>query len=86
MSGHEVPGAIVKVIDLVGSSTNSFSDAVRNAVKTASKTLRNIRGVDVISSNADVGDNGEISLYKVHCKIAFMVEGTESVEAAGSDA
>ncbi len=86
MSGHDQPGAIVKVIDLVGSSTQSFSDAVRNAVKTASRTLRNIRGVDVISSNADVGDDGEISLYKVHCKIAFVVEGSQSVESAGGGA
>ena len=84
MTDHDQPGAIVKVIDLVGSSTSSFSDAVRNAVKTASRTLRNIRGVDVISSNADVGDDGEISLYKVHCKVAFVVEGGKSVETAGS--
>jgi flavin-binding protein dodecin len=34
----EHPGAVVKVIELVGSSPSSFSDAVRNAVKVASKT------------------------------------------------
>jgi flavin-binding protein dodecin len=49
------PGAVVKVIELVGSSPQSFSDAVRNAVKIASRTIRNIQGVDVINSNADVG-------------------------------
>ena len=52
----------------------SFSDAVRNAVKTAAQTLRKIRGVDVISSQADVGENGELTLYKVNCKIAFLIE------------
>jgi flavin-binding protein dodecin len=86
MSGHEVPGAIVKVIELVGSSEKSFSDAVRNAVKTASKTIRNVTGVDVISSSADVGDGGELTLYKVNVKIAFLVEGGEKVEEAGSSA
>jgi dodecin len=77
----EQPSAVVKVIELVGSSTNSFSDAVRNAVKTASQTIRNITGVDVISSNATVED-GEITNYKVAVKIAFVIEG-RSAESAG---
>ncbi len=69
----EVPGGVVKIIELVGSSPSSFSDAVRSAVATASKTLRNISGVDVISSNATV-ENGQISLYKVQVKIAFVLD------------
>jgi flavin-binding protein dodecin len=73
----DIPGAVVKVIELVGSSPNSFSDAVRNAVKTASKSLRNIRGVEVLSSTADVDGSGEISLYKVQCKVAFVIEGSD---------
>ncbi len=75
MPHHDVPGAVVKVIEVVGSSPNSFSDAVRNAVKTASQTIRNITGVEVLSSSASVAD-GELSNYRVHCKIAFVVEGT----------
>ena len=71
---EEVPGGVVKVIELVGSSPNSFSDAVRNAVKTASKSIRNIKGVEVYNSNADVDDNGNLSLYKVNCKVAFLVD------------
>ena len=70
----DTPGAVVKVIELVGSSPNSFSDAVRNAVATASRTIRNITGVDVLSSTATVQD-GEINLYKVQVKIAFLVDG-----------
>lgn len=74
MSGHEVAGGVVKVVELVGSSDTSFSDAVRSAVRIASKSLRNIQGVDVIGSSATVGDDGELTLYKVHCKVAFLVE------------
>ena len=70
----EEPGGVVKVIELVGSSSQSFSDAVRNAVKEAAKTTRGIQGVEVLQSNATVGDNGELTLYKVNCKIAFLVE------------
>jgi dodecin len=74
MAGEQ-PGGVVKVIELVGSSESSFSDAVRNAVRVASRTIRNIQGVDVISSNAEVGPDGELTLYKVNCKVAFLVEG-----------
>jgi flavin-binding protein dodecin len=74
MSNGDVPGGVVKVIELVGSSPNSFSDAVRSAVKTASQTIRNIRGVEVQSSTADVGSNGELSVYKVAVKVAFLIE------------
>ena len=69
-----VPGGIVRVIELVGSSPSSFSDAVRNAVRLASQSVPNIRGVEVLSSNADVDDAGNLSLYKVQCKIAFLVD------------
>lgn len=70
----EIPGGVVKIIELVGSSPQSFSDAVRNAVKIASQTIRNIKGVEVISSSAEVGDNGELTNYKVNCKIAFLID------------
>lgn len=71
---------VVKVIELVGSSPNSFSDAVKSAVKTAAQSVRNIQGVEVVGNNADVGADGKLSLYKVHCKVAFVIEGSgESV-------
>ena len=69
-----VPGAGVRITEIVGSSPNSFSDAVRNAVRAAAETIRGIRGVEAISSNADVDDDGDLSLYKVNCTIAFVVE------------
>ncbi len=65
---------VVKIIELVGVSSESFSAAVRNAVSEASKTIRGISGVDVIQSSAKVGDNGEITEYHVNVKIAFMIE------------
>jgi len=83
-SGERV-GAVVKVIEVVGSSPNSFSDAVRNAVKIASQSIRNIQGVDVMSSNATV-ENGELTNYKVDCKIAFIVDSGSDIGSAGADA
>jgi flavin-binding protein dodecin len=75
----DVPGGVVKVIELVGSSPHSFSDAVRNAARTAAQTIRNITGIDVLQSNADVGENGEITNYKVNVKVAFLIEGSGDV-------
>ena len=74
-------GTVVKVIELVGNSPTSFSDAVRNAVKTASRTIRNINGVDVIASSAEVGADGELTNYKVNVKIAFVIESADAASA-----
>ena len=52
----------------------SWSDAARQAVATASKTVRNIQTVEVVKSSAVVTD-GEIVEYRVEVKIGFEYEG-----------
>jgi dodecin len=64
--------SVVKVIELVGESSNGWEDAVKNAVFDASKTVDNITGVEVYNMTANV-DNGKISEYKVNVKVAFGV-------------
>ena len=76
MADHVSQG-VVKVIELVGVSQQSYSDAVRQAVAEASKTIRGINGVEVIRSSAKVQD-GEISEYRVDLKIAFPVERADA--------
>ncbi|HQA61093.1 MAG: dodecin family protein [Tepidanaerobacteraceae bacterium] len=65
----------VKVIELVGESKSGWQEAVQNAVKDASKTIRNITGVEVLNNTANVKD-GNIVEYKANVKIAFKVDGT----------
>ncbi|MFO7152746.1 MAG: dodecin family protein [Bacillota bacterium] len=65
----------VKVIELVGESKNSWQEAVENAVRDASKTIRNISGVEVRNQTAKVRD-GKIVEYKANVAIAFKVEGS----------
>jgi len=65
--------SVAKIIELVGSSTESWEDAVRSAVAEASRTLRGVSGVDVQDWTADVED-GEIVSYKANVKIAFAIE------------
>ncbi|RLE93245.1 MAG: dodecin domain-containing protein [Thermoprotei archaeon] len=64
---------VVKIIELVGTSEKSWEDAVRQAVKEAAKTVRNIVGVHVVGFTAKVKD-GEITEYRANVKIAFVVE------------
>ena len=62
------------VREMVGTSPRSWSDAARQAVATASKTVRNIREIEVVKSTARV-DGGEITEYRVDLKIHFEYEG-----------
>ncbi|WP_455278255.1 dodecin family protein [[Eubacterium] cellulosolvens] len=64
---------VVKILELVGSSDNSWDDAVKNALADASKTVEHIVGIDVLGFKAEVKDN-EIANYKAHVKVAFTVE------------
>jgi flavin-binding protein dodecin len=64
--------AVVKVIELVGSSTTSWEDAARNALEEAAKTVRSIRGLDVLHHTATVKD-GAISEYRTNVRISFVV-------------
>lgn len=60
--------------EMVGTSPRSWSDAARQAVATAARTVRNIREIEVVKSTANVVD-GEISEYRVELKIHFEYEG-----------
>ena len=65
--------AILKVIEILANSKKSWEDATQNAVKHASKTLRNIRGVNVGNMSAAVDKKGNITEYRVNVKISFEV-------------
>ena len=64
---------IVKIIELIGTSPNSWSEAAQNAVTEAAKTIQNIKGVHVKRCTAKV-INDKIVEYNVNVKIAFTVE------------
>lgn len=63
---------VVKVIEVIASSTVSFDDAVKQAVKEVSKTIKNIDSVWIQDMKVHVKDN-EISTYGVNCKVSFRV-------------
>ena len=70
--GRSQMGVII-VREMVGTSAHSWSDAARQAVALASKTVRNIRTVEVVQSTARV-EGGEIVEYRVQLKLGFEYE------------
>lgn len=68
MSDH-----VYKVTELVGSSSKSIEDAVRNAVNRASQTLRNLRWIEVAETRGHI-ENGKIAHWQVTVKIGFTLE------------
>jgi len=65
--------SVAKVVELIGSSPESWEAAVRNALEAASRTIRKITGVDVQGWTAKV-ENNRIVEYRAVVKIAFVVE------------
>jgi flavin-binding protein dodecin len=74
--------AIVKVVELVGTSKKSWEDAVHQVAKEASGSLRHITGVDVVHQTAHVED-GKISEYRATVHVAFAVEHHSHILGAG---
>jgi flavin-binding protein dodecin len=65
--------AVVKIIELVGSSKTSTDDAAKQALAEAQSSLRNIRAVDIVSTGIR-GDN--LDEYRAHVRVAFIVESS----------
>jgi len=64
---------IVKIIELVGSSNEGWKEAAENALMEASKTVRNIVGMDIAGWTAKVEKN-KIASYKANVKVAFIAD------------
>lgn len=64
---------VVKVIELMSQSPQSWEDAAQGAVNEATKTLRNIRSIYIKEFTAEV-DNGKITNYRINAKVTFDLE------------
>jgi flavin-binding protein dodecin len=64
--------SVLKVIEVLGNSTVSFEDAVKNVVNEVSKTVKNIKSVYVKDMQVTV-DNNKISKYRVNTKVCFGI-------------
>jgi len=64
---------MLKVIEVLAESTKSWEDAAQQAVATATKTVRNVKSIYIVSHEATV-ENGKINSYRVNAKISFVLE------------
>lgn len=64
--------AIAKTIEVSSESTQSFDDAAANAIKEASKTIKNIKQLWVKDFEIVVQEDGS-HLYRTGCKVTFVV-------------
>mgnify|MGYP003139920091 FL=1 len=71
MSDHHT----YKKIEIVGSSTQSIDDAIRNAIKQASKTTRNLEWFEVMETRGHIVD-GDVGHFQVTLKIGFRIENS----------
>lgn len=65
--------AVLKVIEVLASSTKGWEDATKNAVSEASKTVKNIRSA-YVNEQSCVVDGDQITHYRVNVKITFEVK------------
>ena len=68
-----MPNNTYKVVEIVGSSTVSISDAIDSAVKKASETLRQLRWFEVVQTRGHIQD-GKVHHYQVTLKLGFTLE------------
>ncbi len=67
--------AVVKVIELLGESEQSWEDATRQVVTEATRTLRGVTSVWVKEFQATV-ENDQVRNYRVTAKVSFVMERT----------
>ena len=67
--------AVYKVIEIVGTSSVSWADAAKNAVKAASKSLRDLRVAEVDTLDVKI-DAGKL-VYRAKMKVSFKYHGND---------
>lgn len=65
--------SMLKVIEVLAESPDSFDQATQNAVANAAKSVRNIKSIYIKEMNAQV-ENGKITSYRVNAKISFLLD------------
>jgi len=65
--------SVYRVTEVIGVSSESWEAAARNAVKTAAKTVRDLRVAEVIRQDVTV-ENGRVTAYRVRLSLSFKYE------------
>jgi flavin-binding protein dodecin len=71
-----MPESVYKVIELVGTSTQSWEDAAKSAVERAAQSLRDLRVAEVVTQDVVITD-GKVEAYRTKVKLSFKYEGPD---------
>jgi flavin-binding protein dodecin len=74
MAKKKADSGVYRVTEVIGTSTVSWEDAARSAIKAASKSLRDLRIADVSKLDMKV-ENGEVVAYRARVSLSFKYEG-----------
>ena len=69
--------SVYKIIELVGTSTESWEKAAKAAVDRAAKSLRDLRVAEVVELDLVMNDQGKVEAYRAKVKVSFKYEGKE---------
>ncbi|HET9176447.1 MAG TPA: dodecin family protein [Pseudolabrys sp.] len=69
-----MPDSVYKIIELVGTSTDSWEKAAKSAVDMAAKSLRDLRIAEIEKLDVQLKD-GKVEAYRVKMKVSFKFEG-----------
>jgi len=68
--------SVYRVTEVIGTSSDSFADAARNAIETAAKSVRDLRIAEVVRQDVAIED-GAVKSYRVRLAISFKYESSE---------
>jgi flavin-binding protein dodecin len=68
--------SVYKVIEIVGTSSESWEDAARAAITTASQTLRDLRVAEVVAQDVNIDEGGGVT-FRTKLSVSFKFEGSE---------
>ena len=71
-----MPESVYKVIELVGTSSESWEKAASGAVSRASETLRDLRVAEIVQLDLQLDAKGKVEAYRARVKVSFKFEGT----------
>ena len=68
--------SVYKVIELIGTSKDSWEKAAASAVERAAKTLRDLRVAEVAELDLQLDAEGKVEAYRAKLKVSFKFEGS----------
>jgi flavin-binding protein dodecin len=73
-----MPSSVYKVVEIIGTSSESWDHAAKMAVEKAGESLRDLRIAEVVANDLVV-ENGKVQAYRTKLKLSFKLEGSGSL-------